>query len=270
MLTTQYVPGAPVWLDLGARDIDAAAGFYHALFGWEFRTAGPEAGGYGMFQIDGRTVAAIGPLTEEGARPSWGLYFGTRDADATTKAAEEAGGAVRFAAFDVFGLGRMAGLTDPGGADFSVWQQGETRGLDVVTAPNTLCWTELLTPDARTARDFYRSVLGWEFEDVALDAGMTYTVVSPSGGGPGSSQGGIMQLPEEEDLTGGPDAGWHPYFEVPDCDATVALATARGAKVTVPAMDLEGVGRLAMLKDPSGAGFSVLTGSDGRGHAGWR
>ena len=109
MLTTEYVPGAPNWVDLGTPDIDAAAAFYGALFGWEFQSAGPDAGGYGMFTLDGKTVAALGPLGEEGAASAWTLYFQTADADATAKAVEQAGGTVRFGPFDVFTEGRRAG-----------------------------------------------------------------------------------------------------------------------------------------------------------------
>ena len=34
MLSTDYVPGAPNWVDLGTPDIDTAAAFYGAVFGW--------------------------------------------------------------------------------------------------------------------------------------------------------------------------------------------------------------------------------------------
>lgn len=33
MLTTSYIPGTPVWIDLGTPDIEAAATFYGAVFG---------------------------------------------------------------------------------------------------------------------------------------------------------------------------------------------------------------------------------------------
>jgi uncharacterized protein len=48
MLTTDYASGAPNWLDLGCPDTAAAAAFYGAVFGWDFQSAGPEAGGYGF------------------------------------------------------------------------------------------------------------------------------------------------------------------------------------------------------------------------------
>src|SRR6266516_3848351 len=164
MLTTNYVPGAPNWVDLGTTDTEGAAAFYGALFGWKFQSAGPDAGGYGMFTLDGKTVAALGPLTEQGASPSWNIYFHTTDADATAKAVEQAGGAVRF-------------------AQFAVWQPGETKGLDAVTVANTLCWTELHTTDPATVKAFYQSVFGWVTEDVPIGE-FTYTVVRPADSGP--------------------------------------------------------------------------------------
>ncbi len=257
MLTTDYAPGSPDWLDLGTPDVEAAASFYGALFGWQFQSAGPEAGGYGMFTLEGKTVAAAGPLMEQGASSAWTTYFHTIDADATAKAVEQAGGTVRFAPFDVFTQGRMAGFTDPAGVQFAVWQPGDTKGLDAVTIPNTLCWTELHTTDAVAAKAFYQTVFGWDTEDVPM-GGFTYTVVSPSGGGEEASQGGIMGMSDEM-LSAGMRPRWQPYFEVVNCDAVVAEASTRGGTVLMPPEDVEGVGRMALLVDPFGAPFAVLT-----------
>jgi predicted enzyme related to lactoylglutathione lyase len=257
MLTNDYVPGAPDWLDLGSRDLDAAAAFYKALFGWEFQSMGPESGGYGVFQLAGQTVAALGPLQGDATQPAWTVYFETADADATTKAVEQAGGSVRFTPMDVLDQGRLAGYTDPGGAEFSVWQPGANKGLDRVGA-GALCWTELYTPDAKEAKRFYGTVFSWDTEDMPLpgDSG-TYTVVSRSGGGQEGSHGGIMQL--GTDMLPDGVGYWQPYFAVADCDATVATATQRGGTVLMPATDMEDIGRIALLKDPEGAHFALLT-----------
>lgn len=257
MLTTDYVPGAPNWTDLGTPDIEASAAFYGAVFGWAFLSAGPEAGGYGMFTLDGKTVAAIGPLMEEGMASAWTIYFHTVDADATAKAVEGAGGTVRFAPLGVFSQGRLAGFTDPTGAQFAVWQPGETKGLDSVTEINTLCWTELSTTDPAQARAFYGAVFGWEIRDMPMD-GMTYAVVSPSGGGQDAAQGGIMGMADET-RAAGERSQWGPYFEVADCDGVAALAAAKGGSVAMPPVTMEGVGRMAQLADPFGARFSVIT-----------
>ncbi|MCT9934185.1 VOC family protein [Planotetraspora sp. A-T 1434] len=251
MLTTNYVPGAPNWIDLGTPDTEAASAFYCALLGWNFQSAGPDSGGYGFFQVDGKTVAAVGPLTEEGAVSAWTVYFHTNDADATTKAVEQAGGTVRFPASDVFTNGRMAGFTDPGGAEFAVWEPGETKGLDLVTDPGSLCWTEVYVPDPSAVLPFYRTVFGWTSEEMPFDDA-TYIVLSTAEGD-NPSLGGVMPLQP------GDRPHWLPYFEVADCDATVARAQELGGNVIVPGMGVEGVGRFAVLADAYGARFAVMT-----------
>jgi len=259
MLSTDYVPGAPNWVDLGTPDIDAAAAFYGAVFGWQFQSAGPDAGGYGMFTLDGKTVAAGGPLTEQGAAPSWTVYFHTADADATAEAVTKAGGSVTVAPMDVFTAGRMAQFADPEGASFAVWQPGDVRGLDAVNDPCTLCWTELYPGDVAGAKSFYQATFGWVTEDMPM-GDFTYTVIKPATGGEESSQGGFMPLTPEM-AAGGGTTCWRVYFEVADCDATVGMATQQGGSVLVPAMDIPGVGRFAMLVDPAGAVFAVITSS---------
>src|SRR5690349_19603087 len=127
MLSTNFVDGAPVWVDLGAPDVARAAEFYGSVFGWKFESAGPEAGGYGMFIKEGKVVAALGPLTEPGAASSWTLYFRTSDADATAGAVQKAGGTVRAEPADVMSEGRFAQFSDPAGAMFAVWQPGTPR-----------------------------------------------------------------------------------------------------------------------------------------------
>nr|BFE80717.1 hypothetical protein GCM10020093_033180 [Planobispora longispora] len=195
MLTTQYVSGAPNWIDLGSPDVEASASFYRGVFGWDFQSGGPEAGGYGFFQKNGQTVAALGPLTEEGSDSSWIVYFHTPDADATAKAVEQAGGTVRAAPFDVFEHGRMAQFTDPAGARFAVWQSYSMKGLDLVTEPGSLGWVELYVPAPDAVRPFYTSVFGWRIEDKPFGDGNHYTMVSPAEGkGDDASMAGIVPL----------------------------------------------------------------------------
>jgi uncharacterized protein len=256
MLSTNFVDGAPVWVDLGATDVAKAADFYGSVFGWTFESAGPDAGGYGAFTKDGKAVAAVGPLTEAGAAPSWTLYFRTSDADASANAVRKAGGTVRVEPADVMKEGRFAQFTDPAGAMFAVWQPGDTKGLDAVNDPGTLCWTELTTPDVAGAKSFYSDVLGWETDDQPMGE-FTYTVVKPAGGDENSSQGGMMPLSPEM-AAGGARTRWQPYFEVADCDAAAAAVTAHGGTVVVPANDIPGVGRFAIALDPDGAQFAVI------------
>lgn len=56
-----------------------------------------------------------------------------------------------------------------------------------------------------------------------------------------------------------PSPSWVPYFEVADCDAVAAAVTTNGGTVIVPASDVPGVGRFAVVLDPDGAQFAVIT-----------
>ncbi|MYS11165.1 VOC family protein [Streptomyces sp. SID6041] len=253
MIGTRFTKGSPCWIDLGIPDTEAAAAFYTAVFGWEFRSAGPGAGDYGYFQRDGGTVAALGPLTEQGASSAWTVYFQTPDADATAKDAESAGGAVRLVPTDIMEAGRAGALTDPGGARFAIWQPGTTRGLDRTSATNTLVWVELHTEDPEGTLAFYRTLFGWRSAE--MDApGMRYRVLSTAEGDQQDATfGGAAEL---HDMRRGPR--WIVYFDVADADATVTAALAHGGSVLMPAADIPGVGRVAWLADPFGAPFAVL------------
>lgn len=253
MLTTDFVTGAPNWLDLGSPDTAASAEFYGAVFGWDLQSAGPDAGGYGFFQRDGRTVAALGPLTEEGASPAWTVYFRTPDADATAKAVEQGGGRVRVAPFDVMDAGRMSCLTDPGGAEFAVWQPAAVQGLERTSDTHSLCWAELHTADPEAAFAFYRSLFAWRSQEMEIP-GMTYRVLTTAEGDPQEAAfGGVVPLQGEEE-----PSRWVPYFTVEDTDAIVTAAQEHGGAVLMPAADVPQAGRIAWIADPFGAPFAVI------------
>jgi predicted enzyme related to lactoylglutathione lyase len=240
VLTTDFVPGAPNWIDLGSPDVVATADFYGRVLGWACVPLGPEAGGYGVFSHEGRTVAAVGPLSEPGAASAWTIYFASPDADATTRAVAAAGGAVRLAPFDVFTSGRTAQLTDPGGAEFAVWQAGDLPGVDAVSSVGALTWTELHTPDPEVS-SFYRTVFAW---DVVTIEGAPGAFYRPAGTGAGRLCGAVVA---------DSSAYWLPYFEVTDPDRA-----AGAADVVVEPYELDGIGRIAVLADPFGARFGVM------------
>ena len=56
---TSYTHGTPNWVDVMTNDPDATKAFYSGLFGWEpDPTPMPDAGGYEMFLLRGKFVAA--------------------------------------------------------------------------------------------------------------------------------------------------------------------------------------------------------------------
>ncbi|GGW54085.1 hydroxylase [Streptomyces lucensis JCM 4490] len=255
MLGTEFRTGSPVWIDLGSPDTDAAAAFYGAVFGWRFASAGPEAGGYGFFQKDGRTVAGLGPLTEQGAASSWMTYFRTEDAGATAREVVSAGGTVRAEPMTM-GEATMAQFTDPQGAQFAVLHA--PGGLEKASEDDTLVWVELHVADPAAAIGFYRGLFGWRTEEMRTP-GMTYQVLSiRDGDQEEGSFGGVAPLRAGQDDAGQDDARWVPYFAVADADAVAAAVRGNGGTVVVPPANVPDVGRVAWLADPAQAVFAVL------------
>ncbi|MFI9250429.1 VOC family protein [Streptomyces sp. NPDC053069] len=250
MLGTEFRTGSPIWIDLGSPDPRTAAAFYGAVFGWEFTSAGPEAGGYGFFRKNGGTVAALGPLTEEGASSAWMTYFRTDDAQAVARAVTDAGGTVRAEPVSM-GDAAFAQFTDPQGAQFAVLQSAQ--GLQRASEDDTLVWVELHVGDPEAAIGFYRGLFGWRAQQMQAP-GMTYQVLSiGEGDQQEGSFGGVAPLQD-----GREDARWVPYFAVADADATVAAVRDNGGTVLMPAANVPGVGRIAWLADPAQAVFAVL------------
>ncbi|NED17738.1 VOC family protein [Streptomyces sp. SID9913] len=263
MLTTRFVDGAPDWIEVATPDTEGAASFYGPLFGWEFRSAGPQGGGYGFFELAGQIVAGVTRVGPEQGPPAWTVYFQTSDADATAEAARTAGGGVASPPEQVMSQGRSAVLTDTAGVPFGVWQPERRAGLDRAGDAGSLLWAELHTPDVARAAAFFRRVLRWETSGTAFPGGV-YTSVSPAGTGEDGTFGGLVPLADDPtDAESGAGPHWLPYFGADDPDAVVGRAVTLGGRVRLPATSVPGVGRLARLEDPYGAVLAVLRGDPG-------
>ncbi len=114
-------------------------------------------------------------------------------------------------------------------------------------------WYELLTSDADAAQRFYGDVVGWTVVDSG-QPGMDYRLLDAGDG----HAGGMMQITEQ---MAGAKPLWLGYVAVPDVDAAVADWTGAGGSVQMPAMDIPGVGRMAMLADPESVPLYVMRGA---------
>ena len=117
-------------------------------------------------------------------------------------------------------------------------------------------WYELMTSDANAAARFYGAVVGWQIADQPgpQDGEKDYRHIARDDGG---SAGGVLQLTPDM-LAHGAHPAWVAYFHVADVDQAVQAITADGGQALMPKMTLP-VGEIAMLADPMGAAFYVMT-----------
>jgi hypothetical protein len=239
-----YAHGVPCWVDTWPADGDATAAFYAELMGWE--TA--RGGGYSMFRLRGRDVAGLGG--EAIAPAAWTTYVWVDDVDATAARVTEAGGRVLRAPFDSLDGGRMAIVADPAGAVIGVWHPGEHKGAELVNETGAWAMSVLSSPDPDGASEFYATVFGWETE--AFGPAALFRLPGYVGGEPS------QPVPRDviAVMSAGDSAQWTPGFWVDDADAAAAKADELGGAVIAPPFD-DGVGRTAVLADPTGAVFMV-------------
>ena len=249
-----FVANAPAWVDLSSKDAAASRDFYSRLFGWKVEEApDPQAGGYALAKIGGKDVAGIGPVQDPNAPSAWMVYIGTRDAAATGKKVEEAGGKVIAPAFDVMEQGRMAVFQDPTGAFISVWEPKKMFGAEVTGKQGAYAWAELNSRGLEKAKPFYKKVFGWGEKISPMGQGQgDYTEFQQDG----QSIAGAMEMnpmvPQEV------PSYWMVYFGADDVDKQHQKAVGLGAKEMVPPQEFPG-GRFSILSDPQGAAFGLLS-----------
>jgi uncharacterized protein len=259
MPNVQPPVGAPCWFELVSRDPETSAGFHAALFGWRPEPMGPGAPPpYRRLRGAGGVVGALtGRSPEERAADapsSWGVLFRVGDCDASAARARELGGEILGAPKDVPGEGRMAVVRDPTGAVFGLWQPFDPAGVELALFEDfAVGWVELATRDPERAAAFYSGLLGWELSlsEIPVGSGLRYTHYALAG----TQYGGILPMTAEWGET---PPHWSIYVVVPDIDACVARALELGGSVPVPAFDAPGVGRIARIADPTGAGCYLI------------
>lgn len=120
----------------------------------------------------------------------------------------------------------------------------------------TPTWLDLGIPDLERAIEFYRALFGWECQ-VGGPETEHYTMCLVDG----RPVAAMMPHPDPAATR----FWWNVYLATSDCDATVKRATEAGGTVLMEPMDIMDQGRMAMVKDPTGAQFGLW---QGRAHIG--
>jgi uncharacterized protein len=260
-----YPVGVPCWIDTSQRDVDAAAHFYGALFGWEFEERMP--GRYLVARLHGLDVAGIAHQPDD--EPAWNTYIEVDSADWATADAIQLGGKALRLPFDVADAGRMSVIEDPTGAVFCMWEPKEHHGAGLVNAAGSWNWSDLYAPDPSLAEPFYRALFGWDATAVRFGE-VSATMWRRPGYGD-TLEERDPGIRERHEKAGAPEgftdavawlvqgdgrSRWHVTFSVDDADASAAQAAELGGEVVAPPYDAGPV-RVAMLRDPQGAEFTI-------------
>ena len=229
-------PGRFVWLDLVTPDVESAQAFYGGLFGWTFES------GSDYVTVLHAGVPIAGMVSRDVVEGSlWISSLSVADVDRAVERVRQAGGVIRRGPLDAGERGRMALVTDPGGALVLLLRATGGDPPDVRAEPGGWLWRELWTHDVSEALAFYASVADYERREVSFRGG-TYTILETNG----EPRAGVTELPDPEIRS-----SWLPYVRVKDPVHAVARAETLGARVLVQDENA------AILLDPNGAPLGI-------------
>ncbi len=256
---SDYNDGEFCWVDLATPDLERSAKFYADLIGWEFEPAeapeGIDIGGYGNFTYEGKPVAGMARIMQEGQPTAWSSYVKVADSDATAEKVRDAGGSVVLGPLDIpGGAGRMTTCQDPEGAFISTWEPGTHRGAELVNEVGAWSWNNLASREIEKAKDFYRKVFGWEAtqSDQAPEFIWNWQIEGqrwPEG------LGGLQEM--QPDVPAEVPPHWEVYFLVADLDQAIEVTTKAGGQLLFGPLELP-VAKLAIVTDPEGAAVGLM------------
>ena len=240
-------PGRFVWFDLHSTDMTTVSNFYDSLFGWDFQRTDVRVPRIKNIICKGKIIGNLFGRDAEPGDSFWLCSLSVRNVNASVGVFMEAGGKVEQPLTDKPYRGREIVGTDPQGARLAVLTS-YTGDPDIQAAPNRWVGCELWTTDVDGALKFYRPLAGYDavHADKANKSGHVLVTVN------GVPSGGIVKI------AGQPlRAQWIPYVGVTSVLATVTKAQSMGGEVIVPPDPAVLQGRVAILRDPSGAVFGV-------------
>lgn len=123
----------------------------------------------------------------------------------------------------------------------------------MVTAPGSVVWVDLSTPDLDGAIHFYERLFGWHYEEHESGMG-TYVTARVEGGDVGGMMG---QAPEQAEM---PPA-WTVFVSCDHLENSLARVRELGGSVVETPFSIPGGARIAVMADPTGAMLALAEGT---------
>ena len=117
-------------------------------------------------------------------------------------------------------------------------------------------WYDLFTNDLQSTSRFYEELFGWSFSDTASKERLVKTIARD--GVPIANA--IYLDPRNRKVS---ESQWLSYISVEDVDSALMVSKKNNGTIYKQPKDLPNRGRVAIVKDPEGALFAILTTSGG-------
>lgn len=226
----------------------AAASFYGEVLDWAIA---PHPGSaYLLARAGEATVAGLLPLGE-GGLAHWVGQLVTDDVHHLCRRMTFLQGQVLLPPEETPGFGTIAMIADPAGAVMHVFTpQGTALAPESAPAPGHIGFHTLVAPRADLAARVYRSLFDWKASTPVTTEHGVWTPLHA-----GFRRDAALLEPKALELA----PQWAHHVKVEALGPVVERALARGATLLHPPVALPRVGTVAVLADPWGAAFGLLS-----------
>jgi uncharacterized protein len=244
-----YNNNAFCWHGVVSTDVETAKSFYGDVLGWTAQTMTMGEDEATMFAAPDGVTRAHARLPGMDGEPShWDNYLRVDDVDASTAASAANGGSVLVPATDI-PPGRFSVVTSPSGAAFCLFHEADESATNAPDGEGSIHWVELHSTSLDADLVWLKATFGFEFETMEMPQGAYHVLKSD-----GEMRGGATAQANE-----GAPSMWLTWIQLAGVDAAVERASAAGGNVLAPAFDVPEIGRMAILADPTGGVFGVIT-----------
>jgi hypothetical protein len=239
-----YTHGRVVWRDLMTRDAAKARAFYSGLFGWTYEDLSLESGDdYTLIKLDGQAMGGLWQIPPGSPAPSlWMSYVSVPDVDAVARRVGELGGKAVHGPKEFPTMGRFVVVADFAGAMIIAFRALKADPPAVEPRPGAFCWDTLGTPDVPRAKAFYEKLLGWKVLKGGGDGRSVFTT-------DGSPAGQVADLQDSQRQY---TPAWLTHVRVERLGPALDRVSELGGQTPVPLIVAPGMGRVAVVADPSG------------------
>jgi predicted enzyme related to lactoylglutathione lyase len=213
----------------------------------------------------GMPIIGLGARSPEYANLplQWMPHIQVADVAASVARALDQGGSVLMHARADDGTSQWAVLRDPNGAAFGIIPVLPAEAIAAgsgdsdAASVGRIAWLDLTVPDATATQEFYRHVVGWPVQPVAMEDGgqqyADYTALREDGApaaGVCHARGMNADLPPV----------WMLYLPVGDLAESLRRVAEEGGKVLKALQGADGAYVYAAVQDPVGVSFALMPG----------
>lgn len=248
--------GAILSADIAVPEHDRELEFYSSVLS----TGDPPLWRENLMNSMGIPIIGLGERSGDNVNlpVQWMPHIQVPEVSASVERAAGLGGKVLLQSGAGFGGGEWAVLLDPVGAAFEIItvvagsspaQPDASGPQDPAPPAGRIGWVDLTVPNASALRDFYRHVVGWSAQDVAMkgESGQyaDYNMLDATGtpaAGICHARGVNADLPPV----------WLIYLPVGDLGESIRRTEGNGGKVVRSVRDAHGKPQYAVIQDPVG------------------